>query len=340
MAPEPAPVPSPTPAPSPGIAGAAYRPDLDGLRAIAVGLVMVAHLQWPWPMGSADIGVTAFFLLSGYLITTLLVRERERTGGIRLGAFYRRRALRLGPALLGLLAFALALGLSGALVGQWQLGIASSLLYVSNWVQAAGIPIHPLGHTWSLSIEEQFYLVWPVVLVIAWRRALGLALVVGAVAIVVRLVASGFFEYFSTVTRIDAILLGCVVALARPRWPAWTAAAGVLGLMLAGLVYAPEQHGLAILTAMVATTAVIAGRLEPLGRLAPVGLRAYSLYLWNTPMTLLFAGAGLVAPVLTILVGEISYRLLEVPVLRRGGARRRAEPEPPGRPLPVAVEST
>jgi peptidoglycan/LPS O-acetylase OafA/YrhL len=310
-----------------------YRPDLDGLRAVAVGLVILGHAQWPWRADSTDAGVTAFFVLSGYLITSLLVRERERHGRIRLGSFYRRRLMRLGPALLGLVAFAVALGLMGALVGNWPLSVASVLLYVSNWVQAAGVPITPLGHTWSLSIEEQFYLLWPVVLVLAWRRALWFALAAGAVTLVVQVAAGGYFEYFSTVARIDAILLGCILGLARPRWPSWVGAVGLVTLVLTGVAFAPEQHDLTILAAMVATTAVIAGRFEPLGHLAPVGLRGYSLYLWNTPMTLLFASAGILAPIATFVVGEVSFRLLEAPVIRRSGVRspnaaRSAVPEP------------
>ena len=91
------------------------------------------------------------------------------------------------------------------------------LLYVSNWVQVEGVDIDPLGHTWSLAIEEQFYLLWPLVLILAWRRALWIALTVVAVAFAARVVASGYVEYFSTITRVDAILIGCVVAFARPR---------------------------------------------------------------------------------------------------------------------------
>jgi len=306
---------------SPEAPTVAYRPDLDGLRAIAVGLVMFAHLQWPIARDSADIGVTAFFVLSGYLITSILVREREQTGRIRLGAFYRRRATRLGPALLALLAFTLVLGVAGVLPGPWQLGIVSSLLYFSNWVQAAGVAIHPLGHTWSLAIEEQFYLLWPLVLVLAARRALPLALVVIAIGFVARVAATGNVEYFSTITRVDAILVGCVVAFKRPRWPTWSAALGVVALVFASVAFAPAQHDLAVPVAIVATTVVIGGRFEPLGRLAPIGLRAYSLYLWSTPMTLFFGTANIAAPVLTIAIAEVSYRLLERPVLRR--ARRR-----------------
>jgi len=298
-----------------------YRPDLDGLRAVAVLLVILGHSQWPWRADSTDAGVTAFFVLSGYLITSLLVREHERHGRIRLRTFYRRRLLRLGPALLGLVAFAVVLGLVGALAGNWPLGVASVLLYVSNWVQAAGVPITPLGHTWSLSIEEQFYLLWPVVLVLAWRRALWFALAAGAVTLAIQVTAGGYFEYFSTFARIDAILLGCVLGLARPHWPSWVGALGLVTLVLTGLAYSPEQHDLTILAAMVATTAVIAGRFEPLGHLAPIGLRGYSLYLWNTPMTLLLAPVGIVAPIMTFVVGEISFRLLEAPVIRRSAAR-------------------
>ncbi len=323
------------------MAGIAYRPDLDGLRAIAIGLVMFGHLGWPI-RSNADIGVTAFFVLSGYLITSILVRDRERTGRVRLGTFYRRRIMRLGPALLGVLAFTMALGLAGRLPGGWELGIASSLLYVSNWVQAGGVAIHPLGHTWSLAIEEQFYLVWPLVLILAWRRALWVALAVIAIAFVARFATSGYVEYFSTITRVDAILVGCVVAFAQPKWPTWVAGIGVVALLLTTVVFAPSQQDVAIPVAIVATTLVIGGRFEPLGRLAPGGLRAYSLYLWNTPMTLLFGAGAFVAPVMTIAFGELSYRLLERPVLRRGGARRRmaeAAPAPPAIAT-VAMEPT
>jgi peptidoglycan/LPS O-acetylase OafA/YrhL len=304
--------------------GIGYRADLDGLRAVAVGLVMLSHAHWPWRNGSADIGVTAFFVLSGYLITSLLAKERERTGSISLGSFYRRRIIRLGPALLGLLAFDLILGLLGLLSGPWQLGFASCLLYVSNWVQAAGVAIHPIGHTWSLAIEEQFYLLWPVILLLAWRRALPIAVLVIVGAAVLRLFTGELVEYFSTFTRIDAILLGCVVAIVKPSWPRWTGVVGVVVLVAVALLLTPEDHDIAIPSAMAATALVIGGGLPALGRLAPIGLRAYSLYLWNTPMTLLFGSVMPLAVLGTIAAAEVSYRVLEVPVLRRGGATRAA----------------
>jgi peptidoglycan/LPS O-acetylase OafA/YrhL len=300
-----------------------YRPDLDGLRAIAIGMVILTHARWPWVNNGGDAGVTAFFVLSGYLITNVLVTQRARRGRIDVLAFYRRRIERLAPALLGLLAFVVVYGVTlGWGPREWQLGVLSCLAYVTNWADVAGVSVEPLAHAWSLAIEEQFYLIWPAMLILLRGRLLTVAVVAIVAASAVRLVATGPFEYFSTITRADAILLGCVVALTRPRWPAWIAAAGLLALVAVAFVI-PTVHDVAIPVAMLATVAVIGGELKPLGRLAPIGLRAYSLYLWNWPMTILFGSVGAIAPLMTILIGELSFRLLEAPVLHRGrGAAR------------------
>jgi peptidoglycan/LPS O-acetylase OafA/YrhL len=306
----------------------AYRPDLDGLRAVAVGLVILTHAHWPWTNNGGDAGVTAFFVLSGYLITGILQRQLEREGSVRVADFYRRRVTRLAPALLGLLAFTVAIGLWVGWVSDWRLGVVSCLVYVSNWVQVAGVPIGPLGHTWSLAIEEQFYLVWPAVMILA-RARIAWTVVLGVPAMtLLRVTATGPFEYFSTVTRADAILLGCGLAVWQPSWSPRVAAAGVVTLVGAALMIPAENHDLAILVAMLASAAVIGGRLDALGRLAPIGLRAYSLYLWNWPMTLLFGSFGLLATVMTVLVAEISFRLLEAPVLHRGRRPRSRHAEP------------
>ena len=298
-----------------------YRADLDGLRAVAVLLVIMTHAKWPWVNDGGDAGVTAFFVLSGYLITNVLVSQRARTGRIDVLSFYRRRIARLAPALLGLLAVTLAFGVAVGWPGQWWVGLASCLLYVSNWVQVGGVNIGPLGHTWSLAIEEQFYLVWPALLILLRGRVLPVAVLGIVVASAIRLVATGPLEYFSTITRADAILVGCVMALARWRWPRPVAELGLTGLLAVALVIPPDMHDLAIPLATLATAAVIGGDLKPLGWLAPLGLRAYSLYLWNWPMTILFGSIGAVAPLLTFLAGEASFRLLEAPVLHRGRGR-------------------
>ena len=240
--------------------GSGYRPDLDGLRAIAVGLVILTHAQWPWRNNGGDAGVTAFFVLSGYVITRLLLRQHAEGRADVLG-FYRRRLVRLGPALLALLAFTLVTGILIGWPTQWRLGIVSCLLYVSNWVQVAGINIDPLGHTWSLAIEEQFYLLWPALLfgLIARRRdwLIPATIVLIVLGSLIRVESSGLFEYFSTFTRADAILLGCLVALTGIRLPSWTAAAGLAGLVAVALLLAPENHALAIPLSMFAAAAVI-----------------------------------------------------------------------------------
>jgi peptidoglycan/LPS O-acetylase OafA/YrhL len=315
--------------------GREYRPDLDGLRAVAVGLVMLSHAKWPWVNNGGDAGVTAFFVLSGYLITNLLIGQRARTGRIDISGFYRRRIIRLAPALLGVMAFTLVIGIAIGWQSQWQAGLLSCVLYISNWIQVAGVPIQPLGHTWSLAIEEQFYLVWPALMILLPGRILPVAIIAVLVASAIRVISIGEFEYFSTITRVDAILVGCIVAMVRPKWHPSVAVVGLVALVAISL-FNPD-HDVAIPLAMLAATAVIIGGFAPLGYLAPIGLRAYSLYLWNWPMTILFGSIGLLAPLMTILVGEVSFRLLEAPFLHRGPLRSRRSLVAP--PAPVTPAS-
>jgi peptidoglycan/LPS O-acetylase OafA/YrhL len=300
-----------------------YRPDLDGLRAVAVLLVIATHAHLPWTNNGGDAGVTAFFVLSGYLITRLLIEERERTGRTDLAAFYRRRAVRLGPALFLVLAF---VALAASLVtwpGAWQVGVASCLIYVSNWIQVVGVQIDPLGHTWSLAIEEQFYFVWPALLLLLGRRRVMWLAVFGIVAgSVIRTLSDGTFEYFSTATRGDAILFGCVLALAGVRLPAWAGGFGIA--VLVGVAYLNQSHDLTIPVSMLSAGLVVTSEWRPLGRLAAVGRRAYGLYLWNWPLAILFGPFG---AVLTFVTAEASYRLVERPLMRRlSRARPRSHP--------------
>src|SRR4051812_44258785 len=134
---------------------------LDGLRAFAVILVIATHSIADLPIGG--VGVLLFFVLSGYLITTLLIRERDATGRIALRLFYLRRAIRLYPALIVMLVVTVALGAS----------VGSALMaatYTTNLFNSLGIGNSPYGHTWSLAIEEQFYLLWPFLLPMVLRR--------------------------------------------------------------------------------------------------------------------------------------------------------------------------
>ena len=149
---------------APGIA-TDRRPDLDGVRGVAIALVLTGHAV-AGPVAAS--GVTLFFGLSGYLITGLLLRERARTGSVNLRRFYWRRLTRLGPPLL----------LAVVVVGLVKLaagGLATStvlapLTWTTNYVQLLGREVLLLGHTWSLAVEEQFYLLWPLAFLVLIPR--------------------------------------------------------------------------------------------------------------------------------------------------------------------------
>lgn len=144
-------------------AGHRYWPQLDGMRTLAVALVLVGH-SWVRHFHGAELGVGLFFALSGFLITGLLMDELGRNGRVDLARFTGRRALRLVPALLVLLAATVPV------LRPPSGDVAAALLYYSNWWRAAGHDMGNLGHLWSLAVEEQFYLVWPLILVVAAPR--------------------------------------------------------------------------------------------------------------------------------------------------------------------------
>lgn len=233
----------PTPRAAPVGVGSGYKPALDGVRAVAVAMVIAFHLSREFDLdvlGAGWLGVDVFFVLSGYLITSLLLAEERRHGRIALGRFYARRFLRLAP--LSIVAVAVvgavtAAGLSDS-VGldiTWA-GAISILFYFSNWM-----PPDSLGsllHAWSLSIEEQFYLVWPGVLVVivvaARRRArwmLAAVLLTGVTAMGLarrHLWSSAqgdpaaqlraFSEFYrGTFLRPDGLLYGCLLAVVLHR---------------------------------------------------------------------------------------------------------------------------
>ncbi|MEQ1699179.1 MAG: acyltransferase family protein [Ilumatobacteraceae bacterium] len=155
-----------------------YLPGLDGLRAIAVSAVLVYHANHGWLSGGF-LGVEVFFVISGYLITLLLLSEKERTGRVRLGQFWMRRARRLLPALFVMMA-ALAIYMSlfnTRPMGRARGDLLGGTFYVSNWFQiwagqsyTSAESFAPLRHLWSLAVEEQFYLVWPIVMIVLLKR--------------------------------------------------------------------------------------------------------------------------------------------------------------------------
>ena len=192
---------------------------LDGLRGCAILLVIAAHTASPQVQSLGAGGVTVFFVLSGYLITTILLRHRAAAGSVGLRGFYARRARRLLPALVVLLAFEASVRIS---TGQSLIPVLLAGGYLTN-VAAAGGSASTLDHTWSLALEEQFYLLWPLVIPIVWRRrgAVALVLAIAAASAVARAVVYaaglGNVAWFSPFTRADAILVGCALALATAR---------------------------------------------------------------------------------------------------------------------------
>jgi peptidoglycan/LPS O-acetylase OafA/YrhL len=299
-----------------GGAAASYRPALDGLRAVAVILVMANHANLPgfapW-MGQA--GVSIFFVISGYLITGLLLHRHDG-----LAAFWQRRALRLVPALAVLLLIVTPIALSRGDEKALFHAVAGAL-YIGNWVRVSGDHLGALGNLWSLAVEEQFYLVWPLVLLFLRPRVRWLLLVVVAVT-VFRFTQAPTAAIYGTFGRIDALLLGAVLAISGLRLPRWAAPAG-LALIVGFYLLRPDQPAVATLGLAVASVAgvLLVGGLADrpalgLERRAPrtVGRISYGLYLWNTPMIILFGPVG--GSILTVVAAVASYHVVERPFLR------------------------
>src|ERR1700744_4523993 len=211
--------------PDEGESGRSFRPDIEGLRAVAIVAVLLCHAGVPFLAGGY-VGVDVFFVISGFLITKLLLGEMDRTGTISLRGFYARRAKRLLPlsavllATVGVLSMILLSPLRNTEVAG---DIVSSALYVANWHFAAqsvdyfaqGLEPSPVLHLWSLAIEEQFYIVWPGLILLTtwiWRRrgrsvrpvlwvVLALILAGSLVYGVARTDEKPAFAYFSTFAR-------------------------------------------------------------------------------------------------------------------------------------------
>jgi peptidoglycan/LPS O-acetylase OafA/YrhL len=236
---------------------------LDGIRAVAVMAVLLFHAGVGW-FGGGMLGVDMFFALSGFLITSLLVAEHRRSGTLRLGRFYERRARRLLPALFLMLLMVAAYANWFAepdVLGSIRSDAVSTLFYFSNWhfvFSDQGYFVHfgppsPLLHTWSLAVEEQFYLIWPLVSLLVLRRrgrrALAAVAAVGAgasVALTAVLFAAGAGSarlYYGSDTRAQAVLVGACLGALGPvstwlgRRPGWSdGATGRRAIAVSGLV--------------------------------------------------------------------------------------------------------
>lgn len=325
---------------------------MEGLRAVAVCAVLLYHAGVPFATGGY-VGVDVFFVVSGFLITGLLVRELEGTGGISLSRFYSRRAKRLLPLTVVVLAVVAALSwllLDPVRMDEVSLGVIAAGLYFENWLLAvratdyfaAGLQASPVQHFWTLAVEEQFYLLWPALLLLAaWagRRAdrnLRPVLAVTFAAVAAASLAYSVYStqtnaggaYFSTFTRGWELALGGLLALVpasrlrglSSRVAAVLAAGGLGAIAFATLRFGdgtlfpgyaalvPTLGTAAVIAAGFAATASLPSRLLALGPVRHVGRISYSWYLWHWP-PLVFAAElwGGLSPMQGVAVLAVSY---------------------------------
>ncbi|MEI6987490.1 MAG: acyltransferase family protein [Rhodospirillaceae bacterium] len=357
--------------PAPPVLSLAFRPDLQGLRAIAILLVVFAHTGWPLVAGGF-IGVDVFFVLSGYLITGLLWCEVEQNGRLAFMRFYVRRLKRLLPALVAMLGITAGSAIwllsgveahtqlaSAPFAATWTSNLYFSFRTLNYFDELAGRDI--FLHTWSLGVEEQFYLVWPVVLLGLFRFAntrrtlltgLGIAFIVSLLLSMYLTTHLPQAAFYLMPSRIWQFALGAIIYIAFPGDPAikknnisiWFALTAGL-LMICGSAVVLNEHlaypGVwALVPSVGAALVIAAGNLLSAGRGSPLaqpglvwlGDRSYSLYLWHWPIFVLGFSLGVQGQVLptlglillSLLAAMLSYRFIERPFWK--GRMSHAEP--------------
>lgn len=327
-------------------------PSLDGLRAISIGLVLFGHLSGtrdcPWVLPEAfdlgNLGVRIFFVISGFLITHLLLREKAANGIISLESFYLRRVRRIVPA-----SYVFILSMAGvAAVGGIRLrqqDLLSAFTYTANMYYGRSWDV---GHLWSLAVEEQFYLLWPAILVFAGlRRALWVACAVVAAAPAFRLLL--LFVWKSQLAGLptlfpaaaDALAVGCILAFVRDRLGSTRTYMALLRsrwftlivpvIVLLNFSFSTKvRHGLELTLLNVAIVLAIdwcirfpGGRVGAFLNSTPMaifGVLSYSIYLWQQPFlnrnSTFFLQSFPLNLVCALTAALASYLLVERPVLR------------------------
>ncbi|EIE3639462.1 acetyltransferase [Staphylococcus pseudintermedius] len=308
-----------------------YMPGLDGVRAVAVIAIIIYHLNPQWLSGGF-LGVDTFFVISGYLITSLLLTEYHNTGKIELMSFWLRRVKRLIPAVLFLVMGVIVLSLifMPTEIQKVRADTIAAIFYVSNWwyiMQNVDyfeqFAVQPLKHLWSLAIEEQFYLVFPIVLLslLSFIRRLKSIRIIFLILLVISMIAMMVLYvpnenvarvYFGTDTRIQTLLMGVLLALVWPPFQLKAKVnrqmrtlidtAGVVGLAILFICFKFVSETNSILyyggffLISTVTLLVIASSVHPSGYFAKflgnkvftfIGSRSYSLYLWHYPIIVL-----------------------------------------------------
>lgn len=325
------------------------------MRAIAVTSVIIHHLNERWLPGGF-VGVDIFFVISGYLITSIIHREISH-GQFSFAAFYLRRIKRILPAFYTVVFSTLLAGLLLLSPEEFKF-LASSAkaasLFLSNMhfaealdYFAPGAKQQPLLHTWSLAVEEQFYLVWPILLVLARGSVQRLLILAGLLCLASFGLATVWaygnetwakYSFFSLPTRFGELLLGGLLAIRQPqvKQPALVAAAGMVLVAASFVLITPESRFPGVLALLPCLGAVLlmaagsAGGANPVSRVlsarpvVTIGLLSYSLYLWHWPIItftrhVTFADtlgglATLFCVVLTLVLSWLSWRFIETPI--------------------------
>lgn len=324
------------------LTGSAYIPELDGLRGVAVLSVIFGHFGVPGFNVAGGYGVDVFFVLSGYLITNVLLRSIET--GRPLAAFYWSRCMRLLPALVLVCASLFLLPSSYLTAWGALLNTIGALTYTTNWTRAFPVPGWPsyMAHTWSLSVEEQFYILWPAFLWGASKVKLLRPTVVAVTfasltALAVMILSGVAFShlYNGFDARSPAILLGSCLALARPKG-AGGKMAMVASVAYIAMVFALPSRDIWAPAIWVSTMVIIdAARSRSLGLIGgflgwkpivSVGVISYSAYLWHFP--LFYATQNFHSPkpavsaigiLASLLLAYLTRVFVEVPALRLRG---------------------
>lgn len=341
-----------------------YQPALDGVRGLAVAIVLGFHLGISWLSGGY-LGVSVFFTLSGFLITSLLLAEHSRSDGVDLPAFYQRRARRLIPAgllVLGLVCVLVAVDLLQAR-STFRRDVIASMFQCLNWVQLFGHESYadlfaapsPVTHFWSLGVEEQFYVVWPAMLVLVLAvlrrrgrldRILSVLVALWVITAVSAPLTARWWSpdaaYYATWARASEVFAGAVLAglLARrslPPWCKWLAPFALV-VMAVATVVTPAGHGwvfqgglplFSIVSALLIAGLQVPGLTRALVSVRPlvwVGQLSYGIYLFHWPVFVMLDeartgldGVSLVAVRLavTLACAIVSYYVLEHPIRLR-----------------------
>lgn len=340
-----------------------YIKEIDGLRALAVIMVLAYHLKMPFAK-SGLLGVTVFFVISGYLITGILINEIEESGGIDLKNFWLRRIRRLLPAVLSM---AVVMIFVSAVVNRVVFtkgcnDLLSAVFGYNNWWQIfrkvsyfenAGAP-SPFTHCWSLAIETQFYLIYPILLILlskARNRGKIFAAVTAVLAMISVVLMGVLYSpdgdpsrvYYGTDTRAFSLLIGALAAIQKEyhiikvklRGKLWAVIGSISVLILIGMMmlissyssflYYGGQAIVSVLSAFVVYAVTVSRSLLNIilgsSILKWVGDRSYSIYLWHYPIIVLMSGGKRAAwwivileVVLSVGFAELSYRFIETPV--------------------------